>query len=67
VKVGGRRGNIYLFLIVLWREAKTHAKRFGLKPSYKERAKGGYDTEIRCSAVGGMDGDLLQVRAPQEA
>lgn len=33
VKVGGRRDNVYQILIVFWREAKTHAKRFELKPS----------------------------------
>ncbi len=66
VKVGGRRDYGYLFLVIFWREAKTHAKRFELKPSYKEREiNGGYDTEVRCNAVGGVNGNLLQACAAQ--
>jgi hypothetical protein len=33
VKVGGKRGNVYLFWGVFSRKAKMHAKKFDSKPS----------------------------------
>jgi hypothetical protein len=65
VKVGERRDNVYLFLVVFWKEAKTHAKRFVLKPYCKEREKGCHDTEVRSNPVEGLEWDLSQGRAAQ--